>query len=150
MSMLTKEAIEKGLKDAMRSKDETAKRTFRMILSAVKLAEVEKREALDEPALLAVLQKEVKTRQEAIADAEKAGRSDLAGDARAELDLLKSFLPAALSPQELEALIREAIREAGASSPGDMGKVMKLVTQKTQGRADNREVSQLVRKLLGG
>jgi uncharacterized protein YqeY len=148
--MLTKDTIETRLKEAMRSKNEVAKRTLRMILSAVKLAEVEKHGALDEPALLAVLQKEVKTRQEAIADAEKANRSDLAGDAHAELDLIKSFLPAALAPEELEAIIREAIQEAGAASPGEMGKVMKLVTPKTQGRADNREVSQLVRKLLGG
>lgn len=148
--MLTKETIEERLKDAMRSKDEVAKRTFRMILSAVKLAEVEKRAALDEPALLAVLQKEVKTRKETIKDAEKAGRSDLACDAQAELDLIQSFLPAALTPQELEAIIREAMEEAGASAPGDMGKVMKLVVPKTQGRADNREVSQLVRKLLSG
>jgi uncharacterized protein YqeY len=148
--MLTKETIETRLKDAMRSKDEVAKRTFRMALAAVKLAEVEKHGALDEPGLLAVLQKEVKTRQETIAEAEKANRPDLAGDTLAELDLIKAFLPAALTPQELETIIREAIQEAGASAPGDMGKVMKLVTPKTQGRADNREVSQLVRKLLGG
>jgi uncharacterized protein YqeY len=148
--MLTKETFETRLKDAMRSKDELGKRTFRMVLSAVKLAEVEKRAALDEPGLLAVLQKEVKTRQESIIDAEKANRPDLAKDTLAELELIKSFLPAALTPQELEAIIREAMQEAGASAPGDMGKVMKLVTPKTQGRADNREVSQLVRKLLGG
>jgi hypothetical protein len=148
--MLTKAEIENKLKEAMRAKDEVGKRTFRMMLSAVKLAEVEKRGELDEPAMLAVLQKEVKTRQEAIADAEKANRPDLAADSKAELELVKSFLPAALTPQELEAVIREAIGESGASSPGDMGRVMKLVTPKTQGRADNREVSQLVRKLLGG
>ena len=148
--MLTKETLENKLKEAMRAKDERAKRTFRMILSAVKLAEVEKRGELDEPGLLAVLQKEVKTRKEAIADAEKAGRPELAEESHAELELIQSFLPAALTPQELEALIRDAIQEAGASTPGEMGKVMKLVTPKTQGRADNREVSQLVRKQLGG
>ena len=85
-----------------------------------------------------------------IAEAEKANRPDLAKDTLAELDLIKTFLPAALTPQELEAIIRGAMQEAGASAPGDMGKVMKLVTPKTQGRADNREVSLLVRKLLGG
>ena len=148
--MLTKATFESRLTDAMRSKDEVAKRTFRMVLSAVKLAEVEKHGALDEPALLAILQKEVKTRQETIAEAEHANRPDLANDTLAELELVKSFLPALLTPQELEAVIREAMQEAGASAPGDMGKVMKLVTPKTQGRADNREVSQLVRKLLGG
>jgi uncharacterized protein YqeY len=142
--------METQLKEAMRSKDEVRKRTFRMILSAIKLAEVEKRGALDEPALLGVLQKEAKTRQEALTEAEKAGRQDLMDDARAELDLIKSLLPPPLTAQELETVIREAIAEAGASTPGDMGKVMKLVSPKTQGRADNREVSQTVRKLLGG
>jgi uncharacterized protein YqeY len=148
--MLTKETFETRLKEAMRTKDEVGKRTFRMVLSAVKMAEVEKHGALDEPALLGILQKEVKTRQEAVAEAEKAGRQDLASDSRAELELIKSFLPQALTAQELEAVIREAIAEAGATTPAEMGKVMKLVTPKTQGRADNREVSQTVRKLLGG
>jgi uncharacterized protein YqeY len=148
--MLTKETIENRLKDAMRAKDEVGKRTFRMIIAAIKLAEVEKRGTLDEPALLAILQKEVKTRQETLAETEKANRPDLAKDTLAELELIKTFLPASLTPQELEAIIRAAMQEAGASAPGDMGKVMKLVTPKTQGRADNREVSQTVRKLLGG
>jgi uncharacterized protein YqeY len=148
--MLTRETFETRLTEAMRTKDELGKRTFRMILSAVKLAEVEKRAALDEPALLGVLQKEAKTRQEALAEAEKAGRQDLASDARAELELIKSFLPQPLTAQELETVVRQAIAEAGASTPADMGKVMKLLTPKTQGRADNRDVSQTVRRLLGG
>jgi uncharacterized protein YqeY len=148
--MLTREMLEKTLTDAMRNKDELRKRTFRMLLSAIKLAEVEKHGPLDEPGLLTILQREVKTRLEAIAEAEKAGRPDLAADSQAEMDLLKTFLPKPLSPDELETIVREAIAEAGASTPGEMGKVMKLVTPRTQGRADNREVSQLVRKLLGG
>jgi len=148
--MLTKAIFEARLTEAMRAKDELGKRTFRMILSAVKLAEVEKHGPLDEPALLGILQKEVKNRQEAVAEAEKMSRQDLAADSQAELDLIKSFLPQALTAQELETIIREAITEAGASTPGEMGKVMKLVSPKTQGRADNREVSLTVRKLLGG
>jgi uncharacterized protein len=148
--MLTRELLEKSLTEAMRSKDELRKRTFRMVLAAVQLAEVEKRDPLDEAGMMAILQKEVKTRQEAIAEAEKAGRPDLAADSRAELDLLKVYLPQALSAEELEAIIRAAIAESGATTPADMGKVMKLTTPKIQGRADNREVSQLVRKLLGG
>src|SRR5512137_2567400 len=111
--MLTKETIETRLKEAMRTKNEVEKRTLRMILSTAKLAEVEKRAPLDEAGLLAVLQKEVKTRQEAIADAEKAGRPELAADSNAELELIKTFLPAALTPAELEAIIRAAIQEAG-------------------------------------
>jgi uncharacterized protein YqeY len=148
--MPTRETFELQLKEAMRAKDEVRKRTLRMILAAIKLAEVEKHGALDEPALLGVLQKEVKTRQEALAEAEKAGRQELAADARVEMDLIKTFLPQPFTPQELETVIREAIAEAGASTPAEMGKVMKLVAPKTQGRADNREVSQMVRKLLGG
>lgn len=148
--MLTRESLEKQLTEAMRNKDELRKRTFRMVLSAVQLAEVEKRAPLDEPGLLVILQREAKHRQEAIADAEKAGRPELAVDEQAELDLLKTFLPQTLSLAEQEEIVRQAIAESGASSPADMGKVMKLVTPKTQGRADNREVSVLVRKLLGG
>jgi uncharacterized protein YqeY len=148
--MPSRQTIEAQLTEAMRAKDEVRKRTLRMVLSAIKLAEVEKRGPLDENEILTILQKEVKTRQEAIAEAKKAGRPELAADAQAELELLKGFLPQALSPAEVEDIIRQAIAEAGASLPADMGKVMKLVTPKTQGRADNREVSQLVRKLLGG
>jgi uncharacterized protein len=148
--MPTKETIESKLKDFMRSHDEVGKRTFRMILAAIQLAEVEKRAALDESAISVILQKEAKMRNEAIVDAEKAGRAGLAEDSRAELALIQSMLPKSLSPEELEAIIRKAVLEAGASTPGEMGKVMKLVTPQTLGRADNREVSQLVRKLLGG
>ncbi len=86
--MPTKEIFESRLTEAMRAKDEVGKRTFRMILSAVKLAEVEKHGMLDEPALLGILQKEAKNRQEAVAEAEKAGRQDLASDSRAELELI--------------------------------------------------------------
>jgi uncharacterized protein len=148
--MPTRETFEAQLKEAMRSQDDLRKRTIRMILSAIQLAEVEKRAPLDEPAVLGVLQKEAKMRQEAIADAEKAGRPDLAEESRVELVLIQSMLPKGLTPEELEAIVREAVQQAGASTQADMGKVMKLVTPQTQGRADNREVSQLVRKALGG
>lgn len=88
--MPTKEIFESRLTEAMRAKDEVGKRTFRMILSAVKLAEVEKHGMLDEPALLGILQKEAKNRQEAVAEAEKAGRQDLASDSarRIGIDLI--------------------------------------------------------------
>ncbi len=146
--MVTKAELEAQLKDAMRSGDPVRKRTLRMILAAAKLAEVERRGPLDETALLAVLQKEARVRQEAIADAERAGRADLLEDYRAELGLVESFLPQALTPQELEALAKKAIAEAGASAPGDMGRVMKALMPQVQGRADGKAVSELVRRLL--
>ncbi|MEJ5313909.1 MULTISPECIES: GatB/YqeY domain-containing protein [Anaerolinea] len=148
--MLSRQTIEQALKEAMRNNDEVARRTIRMILSAIKLAEVEKGAALDESALLAVLQKELKSRRESIADAEKANRSDLAEAAKAEIAVIESFLPKQLSMEELEALAREAIQEAGATTPADMGKVMKILIPKVQGRASGDQVSQMVRKLLQG
>ena len=146
--MPTKAEFENALKDAMRAGDDTRKRTLRMILSAVKLAEVERRGPLDEAGLLAVLQKEAKTRSEAIADAEKAGRADLVAASQAELAVLDSYLPRPLSAEELESLARKAIAEAGAASPGEMGRVMKLLMPQIQGRADGKAASDLVRRLL--
>jgi uncharacterized protein len=148
--MVTREDLGKQLKDAMRASDELRKRTLRMILAAIKLAEVEKRGALDEAAMRSVLQRELKTRQEALADAERAGRAEMAAEIKNELAVVQSFLPAAMPAEELEAMVREAIAEANASAPGDMGKVMKVLMPRIQGRADGKEVNQVVRRLLGG
>ncbi len=148
--MVTREELEQQLKDAMRASDEPRKRTLRMILAAVKLAEVEKRAALDEAAMQSILQREVKTRQEALADAERAGRAEMAEDVKTELQIVQSYLPAAMPADELEALVRQAIAEVDASAPADVGKVMKSLMPRIQGRADGREVNQVVRRLLGG
>lgn len=146
--MVTKVELETELRNAMRSGDEVRKRTLRMILAAAKLAEVDKRGELDEAGMQAVLQKEVKTRQEAIVDAEKARREDLAAAARAELVIVQAYLPAPLSPTELERMTREAIVATGAAGPQDMGKVMKEIMPKVQGRADGKTVNEIVRRLL--
>ena len=146
--MPTKPELEAQLKEAIRSGDSVRKRTLRMILSAAKLVEVERRGPLDEPALLAVLQKEARMRQESIADAGRAGRADLVEDSRAELGLIESLLPRALPSDELEALAKKAIADVGAAAPGDMGRVMKALMPQVQGRADGKAVSELVRSLL--
>jgi uncharacterized protein YqeY len=146
--MNTKNRLENALKEAMRSKDELRKRTLRMALSAIRLAEVEKGKPSDEPMVLATLQKEIKTRQEAIADAERANRTDLASVNQEEIAFLQSFLPQPLSSEELEALARQAIAEAGATSAREMGGVMKLLVPRLQGRATGEQAGQVVRKLL--
>ena len=148
--MVTREELEKQLKDAMRASDEPRKRTLRMILAAVKLAEVEKRGAIDEAGMLSILQREVKTRQEALADAERAGRAETVAEVTAEIKIVQGYLPAAMPAEELEALVRQAVAEANASAPGDVGKVMKVLMPRIQGRADGKEVNQVVRRLLGG
>ena len=132
----------------MRSGDAVAKRTLRMVRAAIQQAEVDRRESLDEMAVLAILQKEVKSRRETIAEAKSAGREDMVADAEAEIAVLEAFLPEAMSADELRALAETVIAELGASSPADMGKVMKALLPRVQGRAPGGEVSKVVRELL--
>ncbi len=146
--MSIKSELENSLKDAMRSGDDARKRTIRMAIAAIRMAEVEKGAALDDAAMIAILQKEVKSRHEAIADAQRARRPELAAAAEAEIAILERFMPQPFSPSELEALVRGAIAEAGAASPADMGKVMRLLTPRLQGRATGSQASQIVRQLL--
>ena len=148
--MTTKLELENALKDSMRAGDNVKKSTLRMVLSAIRLAEVEKGKPLDEPGLLAVLHKEVKSRRESIADAQRANRPDLILGAEAEIAVLEGFLPKALAAEELDALVRQAIADAGATSPREMGQVMKLLVPRLQGRVPGDQASQAVRRLLGG
>jgi uncharacterized protein YqeY len=146
--MSIKNQLNEALKDAMKSGDETRKRTVRMVLAAIKQVEVDKRTELDEAAIIAILQKEVKTRRESLEEAQKAAREDLAAASQAEIDILTSFLPQAMSADDLRALVRQAIAETGASGPADMGKVMKAALPKVAGRAPGDQVSAMVRELL--
>jgi hypothetical protein len=146
--IVTRQSLEEELHQAMRSGDDLRKRTLRMALAAIQMAEVEARGPLDEAALQSVLRKEIKTRQESIGDAETAGRADLAAQARAELQLLETYLPPALTPDELQQLARQAITETGATSAGQLGAVMKALMPRVQGRADGKTVGDVVRSLL--
>lgn len=136
------------MKDAMKSGDEVRKRTVRMVLAAVKQVEVDKRIELDDMAIMALLQKELKNRRESLEEAKKANRADLVAENEAEIKVLEVFLPKAMPADELRALVQAAITESGAASPADMGKVMKLVMAKVAGRAPNDAVSGAVRELL--
>ncbi len=142
--------LENDLKDAMRSSDEVKRRTLRMVLSAIKLAEIEKSGKLEEAALLSILQKEIKSRKEAIAEAERAHRSDLIQENLAEIHILEAYLPKQMEESELRTIVQATIQELGATSPADMGKVIKAVLPKIQGRAPNDKVSLMVRQLLQG
>ncbi len=148
--MDTKQKLQQALKEAMRQKDELRKRTLRLALAAIKLAEVEKGAPLDEVALLGIIQKEIKTRQEMIEDARRAGREDLITTAEAEMAVLREFLPPPLDAEALEKLAQETIAAVGAKSMKEMGKVMAALMPKVQGRADGKQVSAIVRRLLQG
>jgi len=132
----------------MRSGDEVRKRTVRMVLAAIKQAEIDRRITLDEPAVLSILQKEIKMRKESLEEAKHAGRENLAQDALAEIAVLETFMPQGMSPDELRALVTAAITETGAATAADMGKVMKALLPKVAGRAPGDQVSAIVRELL--
>jgi hypothetical protein len=121
-----------------------------MALSAIRLSEIDKGQPLDEAQVQAILQKEVKSRQEAIAEAQRAHRPDLEAAAQDEIHLLEGFMPRQLSVEELDELARQAISEVGATSVKEMGAVMKALMPCLQGRASGDQASQSVRRLLGG
>ena len=146
--MSTKAKLNESMKEAMKSGDDLRKRTIRMVLAAVKQVEVDKRIELDDMAINALIQKEVKNRREALEEAKKANRDDLAAENEAEIKVLEEFLPKAMDPAELRALVQAAITEVGAAAPSDMGKVMKVVMPKVSGRAPNDAISAAVKDLL--
>jgi uncharacterized protein len=146
--MTIKTQLNDSMKDAMKSGDEVRKRTVRMALAAIKQVEIDKRLELDDMAVMSLLQKEIKNRRESLEEAKKANRSDLIEANEVEIKVLEAFLPKAMPIQELRSLIQAAITETGASSPTDMGKVMKVAMAKVAGRAPNDMVSATVRELL--
>ena len=146
--MTIKTQLNESMKDAMKSGDEVRKRTVRMVLAAVKQVEVDKRAELDDMAVMNLIQKEMKNRRESLEEARKANRADLVEANEAEMKVLEAFLPKAMPAEELRALVQNAIDETGASTPADMGKVMKSVMPKVAGRAPNDVVSATVRELL--
>jgi uncharacterized protein YqeY len=143
-----KTTLQADLKDAMRHAEETRRNTLRMVLSAIKLAEIDKRAQLDEAAMFAVIQKEIKSRRESIDDAQRANRPELISQAEEEIKILQGYLPAALSAEELETMAKVAISEVGATTIREMGQVMKVLMPRIQGRATGDQVSQAIRKLL--
>ncbi len=147
--MSLKARITEDMKAAMRSGDKERLKTIRLMLAAVKQAEIDKRTELDEEAVLAVLGKMVKQRRDSVEQFEKGGREDLAAIERAEIDVLESYLPEQLPPGELAAMIDAVIRDTGATGMRDMGKVMGQIKARAAGRADMGAVSAAVKERLG-
>lgn len=144
------EQIDRDLKEAMRSRDETAKLTLRSVKTALSEAEKEGSEirTLSADEVSAVIQRAAKQRRDAIAEFERAGRGDLVDSEKAELAVLERYLPKQMDESEVEAIVRAVITETGADSPRDMSKVMPLAIERSAGRADGRMVSQIARRLL--
>ncbi len=146
--MSIKSDLEQGLKDAMKSHDEDRKRVYRMALSSIKFIEKNENKELDDQGLIAVLQKEIKIRNETLQEAVKSGRESMVSEIKNEISLLENFLPKQLSLDEIKEIIISAISEVQAMSAADMGKVIKTVLPKVKGRAANDVVSKLIKDLL--
>jgi hypothetical protein len=146
--MEIKNLLETALKEAMKAGDDVRKRTVRMVLAALRQVEIDRQVKLDDSAILAIIQKEIKTRKDAVIEAHRANRLDIVTDTEAEILVLQGYLPEAISVEELEALAKAAIAEAEAVTPADMGKVMKLLMPRVAGRAAGEHVSNTVRQLL--
>ena len=145
-----KTQLQNALKDAMRSGNDVEKNTLRLVISAIRLAEVDKGTTLDDNGVMSILHKEVKSRREAIADAQRANRPDLVAGNEDEIKVLEKFLPKGFSEQELDELARQVIQETGATNIREMGAVMKVLMPRLEGRATGDQASQAVRKILQG
>jgi len=146
--MTLRERLDAELKDAMRARDQVRMDTVRAVRSAITYREVETKATLDEAGIVKVVAGLVKQRRDSV-EAYKAGnRPDLVAKEEREAAILQGFLPAALGEDELRALVDAAVAETGAKGPRDMGAVMKALQTKVAGRADNRLVSELVKKRL--
>jgi uncharacterized protein YqeY len=147
--MTLKLTIQEDVKSAMRARDQTRLTALRLITSSIKQIEVDQRIDVDDQMVLAILNKMVKQRRESIDQYETYGRDDLAAQEKYEIELLSTYLPEALSDEEVAALIKQALVDTGATSIRDMGAVMNQLRGEVQGRADMKAVSNAVKAQLG-
>ena len=146
----TKERLQDDVKAALKAGDRARLGVLRMVMPAIKQREVDSRETLDDGAVLSILEKMVKQRQEAISQFARGNRGDLVAKETAEIDVNRTCLPEPLDETAVTALIDAAIAQTGAAAPSDMGRVMAEIKKNAAGRVDMGQVSQLVRARLSG
>ena len=146
--MTLKDRLAGDLKDAIRGRDERRKTAIRLVMAAAKNAEVAGGSPLDDAGVLKVISKEVRRHRESIEGFQKGGRQDLVDAEEAELAVLLSYLPPAMSREEIVKAAREVIAQAGARGPADKGKVMPILISQLAGRAEGREINEVVTELL--
>lgn len=150
MANSLRDKLTEDMKQAMRDRDNEVRDTIRFLLSAVKSAEIDKRESLTEEEEIAVLRSQAKQRRDSIDQFRAGDRNDLADREAAQLAILERYLPQQMSDEELEQFVKSGIEAADASSPKDMGKVMGVLTKRSEGRIDGRRLSMAVRSALAG
>ena len=148
--MSLKEKLTADMKEAMKAREEGRQRlgVIRMVRGAIRQQEIDGQKELDDDAVLAVISKEVKQHRDSIEEFKKGGREDLVAQNEAEIAVLMAYLPQQMAEGEIRKLVQDAIAATGASSPKEMGKVMKELMPKVKGRADGKLVNQIVRELL--
>ena len=147
--MPLQDRVSQEIKAAMLAKEVARLSTLRLLKSALGYVQIEKKtDSLPDTEVIAVIQREIKKRRDSAEQYQGAGRAEQAAFELAEVVVLEGFLPKALSPEELEAMVRATIAELGATSKKEMGPVIKAVQAKAAGRADGKTVSTLVGKLL--
>lgn len=146
--MSLKDKLKDDLKSAMKDKDAVRKNVVQLIKAGVLQVEKDKQITLDDEGVLDVIAKQLKQRRDSLPDYEKSGREDLIAQLKREMEILMEYLPAQLTHEELEAIVKEAVISTGAQSVKDMGKVMAAVMPKTKGRADGKEINAIARGLL--
>ena len=146
--MSLKEQLFADLKEAMKQKDNILKDTIQMVRAGILQIEKDQKIELEDDGVIEVIIKEIKKCNDVFPDFEKSGRQDLIDELNKKLTILKSYLPEQLSVDEINKIVLCAIEETQASSMKDMGKVMAIVSEKTKGRADNKTISEIVKKFL--
>lgn len=146
--MSLKDKLKDDLKSAMKDKDAVRKNVVQLIKAGVLQIEKDKQITLDDDGVLDVIAKQLKQRRDSLPDYERSGRDDLVAELKREMELLMEYLPAQLTHEELEAIVKEAVEAVGATSVKDMGKVMAAVMPKTKGRADGKEINAIARGFL--
>jgi uncharacterized protein YqeY len=140
--------LKSDMKEAMKNKENFKRDTIRFLMNSVKQIEVDERRELSDEDMLKVIRKNLKQREDAIAQYQEAGRDDLVEKEEREASLLKAYLPAQLDDNELQTVIKDIITKTGASSMKDIGKVMGMALKATDGRADGKRINEVVKNLL--
>ena len=144
--MPIKDKLMEDLKLSMKEKDIIRKNTVQSVRAAVLQVEKDTKVTLDDEGVVGVIAKEVKKRKDVLPEYEKSGREDLIADLKREIDILMEYLPSQLSQEELDEIVLNSIKEVGAQSMKDMGKIMADVMPKIKGRADGKAVNEIVKK----
>lgn len=143
-----KEELLQDLKEAMKNKDTLRKDTITMLRAAILQVEKDSQKVLNDDEICAIVAKEVKKRKESVKEYEDAGREDIADNLKKEIEILSKYLPEQLTEEEIRKMVEDAVKESGAASPRDMGKVMSILRPKTAGKADGKLVSDIVKERL--